>query len=159
MTRRRDRINGEWNTPDKPFTWEHATIEVLMDIRRHQPDRQAAAQRGDARDQEEGEMTHEEAAEIEKLRDELATFRLGLHHQENEKLRAERDALKVLLKEARPVVDSEAALFDSMTRHMEGGFPVDDVAAADKTANYYADLLVRIDAALASGEKDEAALL
>ena len=33
MTRRRDRINGEWNTPDKPFTWEHATIEVLMDIR------------------------------------------------------------------------------------------------------------------------------
>lgn len=32
--RRRNRINGEWETPvGADFKWEHVAIEVLMDIR------------------------------------------------------------------------------------------------------------------------------
>ena len=33
MSRRQERVNGEWNTPEHGFTWEHVEIEVLMDIR------------------------------------------------------------------------------------------------------------------------------
>lgn len=37
MTRRANRINVGWQTPEgtqvSPFTWEHVAIEVLMDIR------------------------------------------------------------------------------------------------------------------------------
>ena len=34
MARRRGRTNSEWETPEGfAFTWEHVSIEVLMDIR------------------------------------------------------------------------------------------------------------------------------
>lgn len=33
MTRRGARVNAEWQTPEKGWTWEHVAIEVLMDIR------------------------------------------------------------------------------------------------------------------------------
>ena len=33
MTRRIERSNANWETPKDGMTWEHATIEVLMDIR------------------------------------------------------------------------------------------------------------------------------
>lgn len=33
MARRSNRTNVEWQTPAENFTWDHAGIEVLMDIR------------------------------------------------------------------------------------------------------------------------------
>lgn len=33
LMRNQSRINGDWTTPKDGFTWEHAGIEVLMDIR------------------------------------------------------------------------------------------------------------------------------
>lgn len=34
MSRRQNRRNIDWETPENPhFRWEHVTVEVLMDIR------------------------------------------------------------------------------------------------------------------------------
>ena len=67
---------------------------------------------------------------------------------EIERLRAERDELDRLLIRCRPVVESKAALMDSMARHMEGGFPEKDVWSANQSVHFLHQLLDEIDAAL-----------
>ena len=58
------------------------------------------------------------------------------------------EALRALLSRCRPIVESEMALFDSMARHMAGGFDPAVVQSADDSANVHWELLKEIDAAL-----------
>lgn len=71
-------------------------------------------------------------AEFAKLREDLAAAQRELA------------ALRALLAECAPVIESEAALADSMARHMAGGFPDSDVAGADESANNLWDLNRRV---------------
>jgi len=67
---------------------------------------------------------------------------------ELDKMRAEVEALRGLLVRCRPIVESEAALVDSMARHMEGDFPEKDVWSANQSVHFLHQLLDEIDAAL-----------
>lgn len=63
-------------------------------------------------------------------------------------LREQVAVLLALLKRCRPVVESEMAMFDSMARHMAGGFPDEAVQSADSSADFHWSLLRDLDAAI-----------
>ena len=63
------------------------------------------------------------------------------------------ERLQSLLVRCKPMVKSEMALYESMARHMAGGFDPKDVEKADSSANFHWQLLKDIEGELNQTEK------